>query len=499
MVVFGRVRPVRILSLFVSRIGLKKGSFAGDIVVIRSFAFSTLSLTGCARGSCMSLVLRCFALSVISLSISIQTLPVLAGTLEGSVSSEGQSSGIVLQGGIKDDAPLQSSIKVIREKEDPKAGRPRAEIPRRDNDADDGPVQYPLQPGSGTPGSGRGVGGVIPPISTYTETSSSSALRTAPRRVEGPPSVRGVTSYVPGQEVNKVTTTSSSGGLFRQNRNTWSTSELSFQSSKRVQEDTSIGLRGALLGSGQRWLAPLSRAGVTSYDSSYEANIVTGSESNFSKSLSTSFNRRVESSSTPPYRVSISAPRNGIVCWEPGYEVTAVSRGLRKETIGGLYFVPANDFVTPLKATPNTLKPDRIYAQPIVMLDHPLRATAGGAYGTSCGGGGAWDEWYNDIAKAIYRRWQNAEVGPGIAKVRVLVRERKMYTQLTEFVPAPFVDRDTVAESQFRTSALAAVNDVSYYEIPEFPALPERSTVTFDAVLNRTVDGPLGCEVSARN
>ncbi len=452
----------------------------------------------------MSLVLRSFAVSLISLSILIQAAPAIAAPLEGSVSAEGQpgsqSSGIVLQGGIKDDAPLQSSIKVIREKNDPKAGSPRAETPQADNNInpDNGPVQYPLQPGAATPGASRRLGGVIPPISTYEATSSSSALRTPPRRVEGPPSMSGVTSYVPGLEVNKVTTTSSNGGLFSQRRNSWSSSESDWQSAARYT-DTSVGLRRALLNRTPGWIAPFSRGGVTSYDSSYEAKVVTGSESSFSKSLSTSFSRRVETSSTPPYRVSISAPRNGVVCWEPGYEVTAVAQGLRKQTIGGLYFVPVNEFVTPLKATPNSLRPDPIYAQPVVMLDHPLRATAGGAYATSSGGGTSWDEWYNDIAKAIYRRWQNAEVGPGIAKVRILVRDRKMYTQLTEFAPAPFVDRDTVSESQFRTAALAAVNDVSFYEIPEFPSLPERNTVTFDAVLNRTVDGPLGCEVSARH
>ncbi len=464
----------------------------------------------------MSLVLRGFAVSLISLTILIQAFPVTAAPLEGSISKEGQtavqgslskeepqsqSSGIVLQGGIKDDAPLQSSIKVIHEKDNPKPGSPRAETPRLDNSGspdDLGPVQYPLQPGAANPGPSRKFGGVIPPISTFEETSRSSALRTAPRRIEGPPSVSGVTSFVPGYEVNKVTSTSSNGGYSSQNRNTWTTSESNWQSSYRYT-DTSVGIRRALLNRNRGWIAPFSRGGVTSYDSSYESKVVTGSESNFSNSLSTNYSRSVERASVPPYRVSISAPRNGVVCWEPGYEVTAVAHGLRKETMGGLYFLPDTEIVTALRATPNSLRPEPMYAQPVVLLEHPLRATAGGVRGPTSGAGSRWDEWYNDIAKAIYRRWQNAEVGPGIAKVRILVRDRKMYTQLTEFAPAPFVDRDSVAESQFRTAALGAVNDVSYYEIPEFPSLPHRSTVTFDAVLNRTVDGPLGCEVAARN
>ena len=32
-----------------------------------------------------------------------------------------------------------------------------------------------------------------------------------------------------------------------------------------------------------------------------------------------------------------------------------------------------------------------------------------------------WDKWYGRIAKVIYAGWQNTDVGPGIATVRVTV------------------------------------------------------------------------------
>jgi hypothetical protein len=110
----------------------------------------------------------------------------------------------------------------------------------------------------------------------------------------------------------------------------------------------------------------------------------------------------------------------------------------------------------------------------------------------------SWDEWYKRVARAIYCRWQYAEVGPGVATVRMVVtKDRDISCQLIDFQPATDIKRDAVAETFFRESALKAVRMVTKFEIPELPTPLDSDKVVFDLDLKRVVDGPVGVDVAS--
>lgn len=108
-----------------------------------------------------------------------------------------------------------------------------------------------------------------------------------------------------------------------------------------------------------------------------------------------------------------------------------------------------------------------------------------------------WDDWYRSVATSIYNKWQNKVVGPGTAIVRVTVTSKRDLTcQVVDFIPAADVDRNIDEETEFKISALHAVNRIGKHEIPAFPPLSDKGEVTFDVKLKRKVDGPIGIDVS---
>jgi hypothetical protein len=109
-----------------------------------------------------------------------------------------------------------------------------------------------------------------------------------------------------------------------------------------------------------------------------------------------------------------------------------------------------------------------------------------------------WGEWYKRVARAVYRRWQNADVGPGNARVSVTVNpDRTIVGRVLDFTPAADIERDVEQETEFKKAALDAVNLVSEFEIPEFPADADGSAVSFEVEMKREVDGPVGFDVAS--
>lgn len=189
---------------------------------------------------------------------------------------------------------------------------------------------------------------------------------------------------------------------------------------------------------------------------------------------------------------------SGVVCWVPGYEVSVQSAQVVQEKLGGVWTAQVPG-IPQLSATPLTLpnmrssveavKPEALTATPQLLPGikpdlFPSDIT--------------WPQWYNRVAKAIYSRWQYYAVCPGQATVRATVsRNRVMTCRVIDFTPIAAGERNAAAETDFRESALAAANGVSIFEIPEFPERAKEEIVSLDVVMRRSVDGPNGYSVAS--
>jgi hypothetical protein len=238
------------------------------------------------------------------------------------------------------------------------------------------------------------------------------------------------------------------------------------------------------------------RSGVTSYAPGYEISAVS------SQHGVTAYN--------PGYQVSISTARDGIVCWQSGYETYEMTPGLTRERLGGLYFTRDKQSLPEgLRATPGKLVLGRmpIFVQPEAI---PMNHTSGTAGMTATGlllpqlrnldTNLTWKRWYDKIGEAIYSRWQYADVVPGIAHVQVEVtRNRDLFAQVVGFDTARFAAQPEVdSQKAFCEAAVGAVDRVSKFEIPEFPAdAADVSKVTFYVDMKRTVDSAGGYAVAS--
>jgi hypothetical protein len=235
--------------------------------------------------------------------------------------------------------------------------------------------------------------------------------------------------------------------------------------------------------------------GVAAYAPQYEVHkiIVTSQTLPYDP---TSVTQRGVTSWAPGYEVSVTSRNKGVVVWTPGYELSRLVPGAIKETLSGLWHSGLS--TPPLIASQGVL-PQPQFAKVLVgtsplvatgLLLPQLRAQALEKI--------SWDEWYKRVARAIYCRWQYAEVGPGIATVRMVVtKDRDISCQLIDFQPATDIKRDAVAETFFRESALKAVRMVTKFEIPELPTPLVSDKVVFDLDLKRVVDGPVGVDVAS--
>lgn len=175
----------------------------------------------------------------------------------------------------------------------------------------------------------------------------------------------------------------------------------------------------------------------------------------------------------------------------PGYEVTITPPGQSKETLGGRWSANQPTPVS-LSAVPGTLQAQRIFTR-IEPVSEMARANVLTQFqATPCD---TWPQWYRVVAKAIYTRWQTADVCPGTAKLEVTIKpDHDISGRVVEFIPADDVERNIPRETEFRETAVKIVDQVGFFEIPDFPK-PPANQVTFDIDLKRTVNGPTGVSI----
>lgn len=428
---------------------------------------------------------------------------VLQGNAEQKVLTGGTR---LLNGAIKDDAALNPSLILLPGATDRSRGIPGGisggSMPGRIDQFSGGQHFLPGQahptpfgaPGSPLNAAAGWATHPIPPISSYTLMPRNGVMTFAPGYSVTPGTVTrgvteiapryesrtvtsrgGVTSYVPGYETQKVTETpaSSRSGV------------MSFGPGVGMRGLGSMLMGGSLMSS---QTTPVSKDGVTSYVPGYEVK----------KAVETS---RTVSSYTPGGTLTHTTSRGGVVCWSPGYEVSIMVPGYRKETLGGQYS-SATGSPSGLLANAGRLKTPGggEFAEPVVAQEEPLKANALLLPTLNATVAPSWPDWYHRVAGAIYARWQNVDVGPGVATVRVTVsKDRDLSAQVEDFQPADSVARNADSETNFKQSALNAVNLVKAYEIPKFPENADLPKVTFDLEMKRNVESKAGFDVAGES
>lgn len=414
--------------------------------------------------------------------------------LKGNASDSGLSGqankpAVILQGSLKDDAVLRPSLKLLpggafdASKSSPLSGAARNDLfplgtgivqfagGAQYTPGQPAPILRPLSPGSSP---APRFTGLIPPLSSYTLTPRTSTMWVAPGYEVTPGiSTRGTTLVSPNSDSYSPTTQKGVTSWIR---------------GYEVTTTARIGDR-----------APGGLGGITNWAPGY-VDVTSVLKTSITSITPTGITRSGVTNYTPGYQVNVSTSRSGVVCWTPGYEVTVQVPGMTKSTLGGIW--SAGKMPPELIAAQGTLKM-REFAQivplptPLALVATPLllpqlQATAADANLT-------WDEWYKRVATAIYDRWKHADVGPGLARVRVNVTAgRDLSCQLLDFYPAADMDRNVTAETAFRETAVRVVNSVNRFEIPELPPLsPDKKVVSFDVDLKRTVDGPAGIDVAS--
>jgi hypothetical protein len=420
-----------------------------------------------------------------------------AGALSGDVDNWGSSN--FLQGGVKQVAPLHPSLKVIPGTYDsvksPLNGGAHksifplgTELIQYRGGVQVAPPPEQLYPGS--PSSARRIGGVIPPVSSYQLTPRTGVMNFDPALETSTfTTVKGVTTYVPGYQAATSPAVQNSISSY-----TPGYDGATVTTHKGITSYIS-GYEAPVVGASGDLGTPASHKGITVFDPGLEVSttaVMTASQTPASTIGGlTSWVPGSEIYKAPSAEVSIATTRSGVTCWAPGYEVSVSTPGLIKNTLGGSWSSTVNNPIA-MRATALSLVPNKMFTQAVVappleataLLMPELRVTAESL---------TWDDWYKHIAKAIYSGWQCAEVGPGVATVRVTVTSsRNLSCEVVDFTPAEGVTRDVATETAFREAALHSVNLVNKFEIPEFPTLGNKQEVTFDVQMKRTVSGPLG-------
>jgi len=412
------------------------------------------------------------------------------GSVDASSTAKAKSSTTTLQGGVKDDATLNSSLRLFPLSTD----HTRLNVPVNKNSVSPFPQDAQLDQYAGsthlTPGnSALGINydttratvirsGVMPPISSYTFAPRNSVIWSAPGFAVLPPSSvtestyhsssyntdptpvshGGVTSYLPGFEVNTV-------------------------SSYRVP------IAGPHTGSG---------SGLTLWAPGYEiekvSTTVTPPMVVHDLNQTSVDGQTTVSSGYQSYR---SVSRNGVVCWAPGYEISIEFPGMVKNSLGGVW--STTNTVNELHARPGKLPPVRggENAQ-VVAVPTPLVASSHLLPGLHVlSEAPNWKQWYSSFADNALSRWHSVDVGPGVAKVRVVVaRNRDVSCSVIDFTAV--AERNANAETEFRETAVRCVSSINKFEIPQFPAGSDLQEVTFDLDMKRLVDGPSGISVATQ-
>jgi hypothetical protein len=189
-------------------------------------------------------------------------------------------------------------------------------------------------------------------------------------------------------------------------------------------------------------------------------------------------------------------PTRGGITALPGYEVSYSAPGVTKQTLGGRWSAGSAATAAPasLSAVAGALPRTKMFVQalpvPVSYMARPGLLSSIAANQKVAD----WPTWYKVVANAIYSHWQTLDVCPGTAHLEVTVQAgHDVSGRVTDFTPAPDIERNTAAETLFRETAVGAVDRVGYFEVPDFPT--KTKAVVFDIDLKRTVDGPTGVTV----
>ncbi|HEY9676376.1 MAG TPA: hypothetical protein V6C76_00070 [Drouetiella sp.] len=398
-----------------------------------------------------------------------------------------QSHKAPLQGGIKDDAQMRSSLRLTKPASDhgvplaPRAGS--VFIPGQVTQFSGGTSSGSLAPipQNATPANttyNHPQHGVIPPVSTYTMTRSNSRTWVAPGYEVTPSSESRSTASVPPSS-------STSATYNQKGVTTWAPG---FNVTS-VTQDTSFGWSAPLVGNGVG-------TGLAAYIPKYQVHKITDvmPPTAYDPPMVT---RSGVTSYKPGFEVTVTSRSAGVVTWTPGYEISKTITGVNKETLSGIWHtggapspLVASQGILPTPQFTKILVPDQKPLYATTLLLPQLRSQAQEKL--------TWDDWYKRVANAVYCRWQYAEVCPGTATVRMVVtKDREVGCQLIDFQPAPDIKRDQKAETKFRESAVKAVDMVTKFEIPDLPTPFNGDKVVFDLDLRRTVDGPGGVDIAS--
>jgi len=383
--------------------------------------------------------------------------------------SSGVNQSAPLQGGIQNGSLLNPSLRLtpqFRGNVNSNGGYGQSLVPLPDPF---GPVQFKGNVRSGPPlpaaiqtsgpevemlsGSNRkgGIFGIIPPIYSYNRTPA-----------------RGVVNYVPGADFSSVSRESAS---------------TSFYSNSAPSHYRTIG-RGITVLSSELTVSALPAVpaaavpGIFSWLSSVQM---------IAPGMNTYATMRTNLPNSEEHYIT----RHGITT-APGYEVAITPPGLSKETLGGTWSANQPNPAA-LMAVPGSLQSQRIFTriEPVQDLARAGLLTQLQAK-RSCG---SWPDWYRVVARAIYSSWQNADVCPGTAKLEVTVKpNHDISGRVVDFKPAEGVARNIARETEFRETSVKIVNQIGYFEIPDFPD-PPSTQVVFDIDLKRTVNGPTGISI----
>lgn len=470
--------------------------------------------------------------------------------LQGKVDTthaSGGTDGNFIQGGIKNEATIEPSLKVIpgQTKRRPLTGKLQAETPQYFFPSNAKLTQYhgsqqldnPRPPGgyaAQTPSidvqqfSGNRGPHQIAPISSYTLMPHTSVQNYHNSGWSATSSVRGVTSYVPGYDITRVETQKGISGYVpgHSAQQPYSTQKgvATFSPGYEFNFTRVTPIGGLAHGGARPVPGPTAREGVTAYAPGFETvPVASTTHSTISTSTPGHFFSTPTTGSTttthvPGYQVTIKTPKSGVVCWDSNYETSHVSNNLIKNTLGGMWFHNPNQpehvtpetaggpgterlAMTPMFAVPVVATPQRgLQALPLGMNGNKTSVVANpnSESATAAETGATWGEWYKRVARAVYRRWENADVGAGNARVSVTVNpDRTIVGRVVDFTPAVDVERDAEQETAFKKAALDAVNLVSEFEIPEFPSDANGAAVSFEVEMKREVDGPVGFDVAS--
>lgn len=205
-------------------------------------------------------------------------------------------------------------------------------------------------------------------------------------------------------------------------------------------------------------------------------------------------------------------PKNGIMTWAPGYGSTRVAQQMRVQPtpVRTATFAPQVIRGTPFGAgivpgahpsTDTGVKMLQKQGVAAVPAAEALRATPElftEPHSSTMKRSVTWGEWYKRVCTVIYDQWKLDGACPGKATVQVTVWPgRDIEGKVLNFTAVSDAARDATQETAFRETALRAINSLRRTETLDFPEQTRRTKVVFDLDMNRSVNGPSGCQVAA--